>query len=85
MLNKSISFGIITNTANQIGYLDYTNTSCRFSGFFSYNQETLFNLLLIQEPTKPNKETLQAIEESKHPEKLPVYSNIDDFLNSLES
>jgi len=85
MLNKSISFGTSTNTANQIGYLDYTDTSCRFSGFFSYNQEIFLNLFTLSEQPYPHKKTLTAIEESKHPDKLPVFNTIDELLKTLEN
>ncbi|HQM17563.1 hypothetical protein [Candidatus Cloacimonas acidaminovorans] len=85
MLNKSISFGTTTNTANQISYLDYTNSSFRFSGFFSYNQEIFLKLFTGSKQPQPNKKTLTAIEESKHPDNLPVFNTIDELLKNLEN
>ena len=85
LMNKNISNVLIQNTANQIAYKDYSNSSNNYSGFFSYSQEMFLRLFPVLQQKRLNKKTLLAIEESKHLEKMVVYTNIDDLFKDLEN
>jgi hypothetical protein len=85
IMNKTISFGFTTNTANQIGYLNFSSSSSRFSGFFSYTQAIQDKLFTLPERSKPNAATLAAIDESKHLSKLITHKDIDGLMHDLES
>lgn len=84
-MNKTISLGFTTNTANQIEYLDLSNSSSRFSGFFSYTQEMQEKLFTLPERSKPNVATLAAIDESKPLSKLNTHKDTDGLMHDLES
>lgn len=84
-MNKTISFGVTTNTANQIGYLNLSCSSSRFSGFFSYTQEMQEKLFSLPDRSKSNAATLAAIEESKHLSKLNTHKDINGLMHDLES
>lgn len=84
-MNKTISFSFTTSTANQIGYLNLSNSSSRFSDFFSYTQEMQEKLFNLPGRSKPNATTLSAIEESKYLGKLNTHKDIDSLMHDLES
>jgi hypothetical protein len=85
MSNNSSSQRMITNTANQIGYIIYTNSSDRFSGFFSYTQQIIDRLFTLPTLKGPNQLTKAAIEETKNLNTCIRFDTIDDLFNDLGS
>jgi hypothetical protein len=85
MTNNSSSHRLITNTANQIGYLPFSSTSDRFSGFFSYPQDLFNKLFTMPIPKSINRKTIDAIEETKGLNNCPRFETIDDLFNDLEN
>jgi hypothetical protein len=85
MSNNSSSQRMITNTANQIGYLSYSNSSDRFSGYFSYTQQLIDRLFTLPMPKGPNQITKAAVEETKKLCTCSRFDTIDDLFNDLEN
>jgi len=85
MINNSSSQRMITNTANQVGYLIHSNSSDRFSGYFSYTQDIINKLFILPIPKGPNRETIDAIEETKKLYTCARFEAIDDLFNDLEN
>jgi len=84
-MNKNINYSLINNTANQISYKNYSNSSNNFSEFFSYSPEIYSRLFPLIYPKKLNKKTLEAIEESKILENMVIFSDIDELFKDLEN
>lgn len=85
MSNNSSSYRMIANTANQIGYISYTNTSDRFSGYFSYAKYLSDRLFILTIPEEPNQITKAAIEETKNLITCKRFDTIEDLFDDLEN
>jgi hypothetical protein len=85
MSNNSSSQRMITNTANQIGYISYSNSSDRFSEYFSYTQQLISRLFTLPDLKAPNQLTKAAIEETRKLNTCVKFETIDDLFNDLEN
>jgi hypothetical protein len=85
MNNNSSSQRMMTNTANQIGYISYSNSSDRFSGYFSYTQQLISRLFTLPPSKSPNQLTKAAIEETRRLDNCTRFDTIDDLFNDLEN
>jgi|LSQX01.2.fsa_nt_gb hypothetical protein len=85
MSNNSSSQRMISNTAKQIGYINYSNSSDRFSGFFTYKQDFISRLFTLPALKRPNQITKAAIEETRELDKCTRFDTINDLFNDLEN
>lgn len=84
MSNMLYDQSYVSNTANQISYLDYSNSSDRFAGVNSYPSTFLKSIFEVPAFKKPNHITLKAIKEIDELGECKRFTSIEELFDDLE-